>query len=103
MSNPRLEALRGMAVKQPHNAIVRFGLANELLKEACYEEAVEHLQAYLGMHDDEGAAYGKLAEALQRLGRDEEARSALTDGIAAAERHRHSGLATELQERLDGA
>ncbi|MGI8497675.1 MAG: tetratricopeptide repeat protein [Gemmatimonadaceae bacterium] len=101
MSNPRLDALRGMADKQPRNAVVRFGLANELLKEGRYEEAVEHLRAYLEMHDDEGAAYGKLAEALEKLGRSDDARSALGQGIEAAQRHRHSGLAAELEERLD--
>ena len=97
----RLETFRTLVAKSPNNAVARFGLANEAMKEGLYEEAVEQLQLYLSMHDDEGNAYGRLAEALAKLGRTEEARSALHEGIEASTRHGHPGMASEFEMRLE--
>ncbi len=97
----RLENLRAMIAKSPNNAVARFGLANEAMKEGLFEEAVEQLQLYLGMHDDEGNAYGRLAEALANLGRTEEAKGALRKGIEASNRHGHPGMASEFEMRLE--
>ena len=97
----RLETFRALVAKSPNNAVARFGLANEAMKEGLYEEAVEQLQRYLGMHDDEGNAYGRLAEALAKLGRTEQAKSALRRGIEASNRHGHPGMASEFEVRLE--
>jgi predicted Zn-dependent protease len=97
----RLETFRALVAKSPNNAVARFGLANEAMKEGLYEEAVEQLRAYLGMHDDEGNAYGRLAEALANLGRTEEAKSALRKGIEASNRHGHPGMASDFAMRLE--
>ncbi len=101
MPSPRLDTFRAMVVKNPANALARFGLANECLKEGLYEEAAAHLREYLAMHDDEGNAYGRLAEALVRLGRADEARAALRSGIEAAQRHGHPGMASDFEARLE--
>jgi predicted Zn-dependent protease len=101
MTDPRLATFREMVAKHPGNALARFGLANEALKAGLYEEAVEQLRAYLGMHDDEGNAYGRLADALERLGRTDEARDALRRGVAAARRFGHPGMASEFEARLE--
>ena len=101
MTNPRLETMRAMVAKNPANALARFGLANEALKAQLYEEAAEHLRVYLSSHDDEGNGYGRLAEALIKLGRVEEARAALRDGIAASDRFGHPGMVNEFEARLD--
>jgi E3 SUMO-protein ligase RanBP2 len=90
-----------MVAKNPRNPLAHFGLANECLKEGFYEEAVEHLRAYLDMHDDEGNAWGRLAEALSKLGRTDEARAALRSGIDASQRHGHPGMASEFEIRLE--
>jgi E3 SUMO-protein ligase RanBP2 len=90
-----------MVAKHPDNALARFGLANEALKEGLYEEAVAQLREYLTRHDDEGNAYGRLAEALTRLGRPDEAKVALRTGIEAAQRHGHPGMASEFELRLE--
>ena len=97
----RLESFRAMVAANPENALARFGLATEALKAGAYEEAVEHLRAYLARQADEGNAYGRLAEALLALGRPDEARDALRQGIDAAHRHGHPGMAAEFEERLD--
>lgn len=101
MTNPRLETMRAMVAKNPTNALARFGLANEALKAQLYEEAAEHLQAYLASHDDEGNGYGRLAEALIKLGRVDEARAAFRDGIAASARFGHPGMVSEFEARLE--
>ena len=97
----RIDTFRQMVAKAPDNALARFGLANEAMKEGLWAEAHEQLVAYLGMYDDEGNGWGRLAEALERLGRDDEARDALRKGIAASYRFGHTGMATELEERLE--
>ena len=97
----RLDAFRAMVAANPENVLARFGLATEALKAGEHAEAAEHLRAYLARHDDEGNAYGRLAEALVALGRPDEAREALQSGIAAAQRHGHPGMAAEFEEKLD--
>ena len=101
MSESRIAVFRKMLESEPGNAVVRFGLANELLKLERFAEAAEELQTYLQQTDDQGNAYGKLAMALDRLGRAEEACASYQQGIAAANRHGHPGMAQEFQLALD--
>lgn len=96
----RLATMRAMAAKQPANPMVRFGLANELLKANLLDEAVTELAAYLASYDDEGNGWLRYADTLAALGRHDEARQAITSGIAAATRHGHGTLVAELEERL---
>ncbi|MEP7270584.1 MAG: tetratricopeptide repeat protein [Acidobacteriota bacterium] len=100
MSEARIELFKKMLETEPQNTPVRFGLANELMKAELWTEAIEQLRVYLSQADDQGAAYGKLAQALDRIGRGEEARAAYTDGIATATRHGHPGLAQEFELAL---
>lgn len=93
--------MRAMVAKHPSNALARFGLANEALKERLYDEAVEHLRIYLDTHGDEGNGYGRLAEALVHLERIDEARDALRRGIEASRSHGHPGMVNEFEARLD--
>lgn len=101
MSEARIEVFKKMLDAEPDNSTVRFGLANELLKLERYVEAVAELQTYLGQANDQGNAYGKLAQALERLGKFDEARSAYQRGIEAANRHGHPGMAQDFQMALD--
>jgi len=84
-----------MLVSDPDNTLVRYGLANELFKAERYEEAVEALKEYLQRADDEGAAYGMLARAFEKLGKRDEARAAYERGITAAETHGHGRTMAE--------
>jgi predicted Zn-dependent protease len=101
MAEARIEVFRKILAAEPHNTAVRFGLANELLKLERLAEAVTELQTYLSQADDQGNAYGKLAQALERLGRTEEARAAYQQGIAAARQHNHPGMAQEFEMALE--
>lgn len=80
MTSSRIDAFRAMVAKNPANALARFGLANEAYKEQLFEEARENYEAYLAASDDEGNAYGKLAEVLHALGRTAEAGDAYRRG-----------------------
>ena len=97
----KLETFRAMVARNPENALARFGLANELLKARLHAEAAEQLQLYLARYDDEGNGWGRLGEALLAIGRTDEAREALRQGIAASYRFGHPGMAGELEARLE--
>ncbi len=101
MSEARIEVFRKMLASDTSNTAVRFGLANELLKLERWDEAAVELQTYLNQSNDQGNAYGKLAQALERLGRTDEARAAYQQGITAANSHGHPGMAQEFQLALD--
>lgn len=96
----RLATMRAMAARQPNNALVRFGLANELLKADLLEEAATELHAYLSSYDDEGNGWLRYADTLTKLGRHDEARAAAQNGIEAATRYGHGGMVEELEERF---
>lgn len=100
MAEARIELFKKMVAADPDNTNVRFGLANELFKLERFEEAANELQTYLNQADDQGNAYGKLAQAFDRLGRIEEARAAYQQGIAAANRHGHPGMAQDFEMAL---
>ena len=101
MADDKLETFRRMVARTPDNALARFGLANEALKAGLFEEAREHLEVYLARYDDEGNGWGRLAECLEKTGREEEAKAALRKGIDASYRFGHPGMAAELEERLE--
>jgi predicted Zn-dependent protease len=95
----RLETMRAMAAKQPSNALVRFGLANELLKANLLDEAAVELAAYLEMYDDEGNGWLRYADTLTALGRHDEVRAVVVKGIDAANRYGHGSMVQEFEER----
>ncbi|HEX3036779.1 MAG TPA: tetratricopeptide repeat protein [Thermodesulfobacteriota bacterium] len=101
MSSSRIESLKALIQKNPNNPLGRYGLANEYFKMEMYEEAIEELNAYLKLKDDEGAAYRMLGEALLKIGRKEEAKEAYRRGIEAAERHGHPGMAEEFEDTIE--
>jgi E3 SUMO-protein ligase RanBP2 len=97
LASSRIEIFQKMLASEPGNTTVRFGLANELLKSERFAEAAAELQTYLSQTDDQGAAYGMLARALERLNKTDEAHKAYEQGIAAAQRHGHPGMAQEFE------
>jgi predicted Zn-dependent protease len=100
MSASRIETFVQMLQSDPDNVLVRFGLANEYLKAERYEEAIDALNNYLGRADDEGAAFGMLARAYEKVGMRDEARESFLRGIEAAEKHGHPSMAQEYRETL---
>lgn len=101
MAVSRIETFQQMLESDPENVLVRFGLANEYLKAERYEEAVAAFNDYLQRADDEGAAFGMLARAYEKLGRREEARESLMRGVEAAEKHGHPSMAEDYRMTLE--
>jgi predicted Zn-dependent protease len=100
MAASRIETFKQMLESDPENTMVRFGLANEYLKAEQYEEAVAALKDYLERADDEGAAYGMLARAYEKVGKRDEARAAYERGIEVAQAHNHPSMAEDYRMTL---
>jgi predicted Zn-dependent protease len=97
----RLDYFAGLVAEDPTVARARFAYANELLHAGRDEDAVRELRAYLDLSEDEGNAWGRLAEALTRLGRRDEAADAYLTGIEQSLAHGHSGMADDFQTALE--
>jgi predicted Zn-dependent protease len=101
MVSSRIDTFKQMLESDPENTLVRFGLANEYLKAERYEEAITALNDYLQRADDEGAAFGMLARAYEKVGRPDDAREAYQRGIEAAQLHGHPSMAEDYRMTLE--
>jgi Flp pilus assembly protein TadD len=101
MPNERLKQLEEMVQETPDDRELRYFLATEYFQAGRYPDALHELERYFRDGDDEGVGFKMRGICLFHLGRKEEARSALQSGISAAQRHRHSDLAAEIEETLE--
>lgn len=97
----RLEALRELLAQDPANRLARYGLAMEYVKAGRLEEAVTEYAALVDSHPDYAYAYFHAGQALERLGRLDEARQMYVRGVEAAVRAGDSHARSELQAALD--
>ncbi|HEV8591816.1 MAG TPA: hypothetical protein VGQ55_06915, partial [Pyrinomonadaceae bacterium] len=67
MSN-RIEVFEQMLEADPSNTMVMFGLAKEYEKLGQHADVIRVLEDYLSKSDDEGNAYGTLANAYNLSG-----------------------------------
>ena len=95
MAASRLDILRTMLESDPDNTAVMFGLAKEYEKEGRFGEVVETLTEYLQRADDEGNAYGMLAQAYLKTGNRDAARRAYERGAEVALAHGHPSMAQD--------
>lgn len=98
----RIEYFERMLADNPNNPTGLLALANEYNKVGRYEDEAAVLEHYVETHEDEGNAYMRLGEALQRIGRVDEARATYEKGIGQAEKFGHSGMAEDLRLALIG-
>ena len=89
-----------MLANDPENTMVLFGLANEHLKGGNNAKAIEVFTDYLEKADDEGAAWGMLADAYEAEGETDKARESLEKGVSTALSHGHPTMAEEFKARL---
>jgi len=97
----RSTPLLAMVQKDPGNALARYMLANEYLKSKRFREALDQLEVYLGMADDEGAGYRMAATAHLGLGAENAAKEDYRKGVEAATRHHHPGMVEEFQAAIE--
>lgn len=91
-----------MLATRPDDPRLHFGLAVELLNAGETDAGIEALEGYLNRSDDEGNGWGRLATALESVGRLDEARAAFARGIEAADRHGHPTMADDFRDALEG-
>ncbi len=97
----RIEIFKQMIKSDPSNTMVLFGLANEYLKAEDWQSAARTLEDYLEKSDDEGAAYGMLAKAYERMGEREKVKMAYKKGVEVALAHGHPTMANDYRMTLD--
>ena len=100
MSN-RIEVFRQMLEADPSNTMVMFGLAKEYEKLGDHASVIELLETYLAKADDEGNAYGVLANAYLNNGEREKAIETYRRGIDISMAHGHPSMANEYRMTLD--
>lgn len=97
----RIEVFKQMIEADPSNTMVLFGLANEYQKQEDWQNVITTLEDYLAKADDEGAAYGMLAKAYERVGNREKAKTAYKKGIEVSLAHGHPSMANDYRMTLD--
>jgi Flp pilus assembly protein TadD len=97
----KLEYFAKLVETTPDEARAHFGFAHELFKAERWDDAVREFRAYLALADDEGNAWGRLAEALARLDRIDEAADAYLTGIDQAIKFGHNGMADEFRDAME--
>ncbi len=97
----RIEVFEQMLVADPSNTMVMFGLAKEYEKLGRHEDVIRVLEDYLAKSDDEGNAYGTLANAYALNGDREKAIETYRKGIDVSMSHGHPSMANEYRMTLD--
>ena len=97
----RIEVFEQMLESDPSNTMVMFGLAKEYEKLERHDDVIRVLESYLVVADDEGNAYGTLANAYLRSGDREKAVETYRRGIDVSMAHGHPSMANEYQMTLD--
>lgn len=101
MTNNRLDILRGMVASNPNDSFARYGLAMECLKSGGLQEAVDEFRKLLEANPKYPAAYFHGGQALEKLGKIEDARALYEKGIAVSSEMGDHHTRSELQAALD--
>ncbi|MBX3298598.1 MAG: tetratricopeptide repeat protein [Acidobacteria bacterium] len=97
----RIAVFEQMLADDPTNTMVMFGLAKEYEKAGEHQRVIDMLNAYLDKADDEGNAYGTLAQAYLATGQRDKAVETYQKGIEVAMAHGHPSMANEYKMTLD--
>ncbi len=97
----RIEVFRQMLEADADNTMVMFGLAKEYEKLGQHDDVINLLEDYLAKADDQGNAYGVLANAYALSGDREKAVETYRRGIDVSMAHGHPSMANEYKMTLD--
>ena len=100
MSN-RLEVLKTLVAQNPNDSFSRYGLAMEYANTGDLQQAVEEYRGLLAANPNYSAAYYHAGQALEKLGRREEARAIYQRGIEATTRIGDLHARSEIQAAFD--
>ena len=96
----RRETLEEFVADKPSDAFARYGLALECVKLGDDTSATQHFQKLLEIHPEYVAGYYQFGQHLARLGRLDEARKLLSDGIIVAQKSGDMHARDEIQAAL---
>src|SRR5271167_4554931 len=97
---PRREVLEQFVAEKPTDAFARYGLALECTKTGDDQAAGEHFQKLLEMNPGYVAGYFQYGQFLSRVGRLDEARKILSDGVVVAQKAGDMHARDEIQAAL---
>jgi Tfp pilus assembly protein PilF len=101
MASNRLDILRAMLAQNPADSFARYGLAMEYANSGNLEGAVREYRDLLQNDQSYAAAYYHGGQALEKLGRLEEAREMYEKGIEVTSRSGDLKTRNELQAAVD--
>jgi len=101
MAVNRLEILKSMVAQNPNDSFARYGLAMEYTNSGSLEQAVVEYESLLGLNPDYSAAYYHGGQALEKLGRLDDARAMYRRGLEATRRTGDAHTQSEIQASLD--
>jgi tetratricopeptide (TPR) repeat protein len=96
----RREMLEQFVAQKPSDAFARYGLALECVKLGDDSAAASHFQRLIEINPEYVAGYFQYGQLLSRLGRTDEARRILSDGIVVAQRTGDIHARDEMQAAL---
>lgn len=97
----RRETLQAMLAQDPQNTFARYGLAMEYANSGDLELALQEYRALLEGNPNYAAAYFHGGQALEKLGRVEEARELYEKGIEVTGRTGDQHTRSELQAAVE--
>jgi predicted Zn-dependent protease len=100
MSPSRRERIEAMLADEPGDTFLRYSLAMELEKEGDHEASLARLRELMGERPPYVAAFFRAGQQCAGLGRVNEARAALREGIEEARRVGDAHAAGEMSEFL---
>jgi tetratricopeptide (TPR) repeat protein len=101
MTNNRIDILRGMVASNPTDSFARYGLAMEYVKSSRLQDAVEEFHQLLAANPNYAAAYFHGGQALEKLGKIDDARTLYQKGIEVTTATGDLHTRSELQAALD--
>lgn len=100
MPSSRRQKIEAMLADDPADTFLRYSLALELDKDAEHEQSLQLLGALTHDSPPYVPAFFMAAQQLVRLGRTDDARASLRDGIEEARRQNNAHAAGEMSEML---
>ncbi len=97
----RLEILQSMVAQNPKDSFSRYGLAMEYANTGSLDKAVEEYNSLLEFNPDYAAAYYHGGQALEKLGRLDDARRMYQRGLDTTRRIGDAHTHSEIQAALD--
>jgi len=95
-----VQTLTELVEKAPNDSFARYGLAMEWARLGDHSKALEHFRKLWEANPDYVGAYFQAGQLLLRMGRKDEARRVLSQGIAAAGRTGDLHAKSEMEAAL---